>query len=59
MTRRDLIAAEVHQAETYEREATSRKSKNPALAKRLLEWAAASRGRAEEMRAGPLFGVKE
>lgn len=58
MTRRDLIANEIHQAATYEREARAR-SKQPALAARLLEWAAASRKRAAEMRHGPLFGGKE
>jgi hypothetical protein len=58
VTRRDLIANEIHQAVTYEREAKSR-SKNPALAELLRSWAAASRARAEHMRSGPLFGGKE
>ncbi len=59
MTRRDLIASEIHQAVTYEREAKSRRSKNPVLADQLMTWAAASRARAECMRSGPLFGGKE
>lgn len=59
MRRSDLIANEKHQAATYRREASSRRSKNPALAARLLEWAEASDRRAEEMRCGPLFGGAE
>lgn len=59
MNRRDLIANEIHQAATYEREAKSRRSKNPALADQLMSWADASRRRADHMRAGPLFGGKE
>jgi len=58
VTRRDLIANEIHQAVTYEREARAR-SKSPKLAARLREFAQASRKRAEEMRCGPLFGGKE
>lgn len=59
MRRVDLIAQERHLAETYRREATNRRGKNPALAARLLEWADASSRRAEEMRCGPLFGPAE
>lgn len=54
-----MVANEIHQAVTYEREAKSRRSKNPALADELLVWATASRARAERMRSGPLFGGKE
>jgi hypothetical protein len=56
MTRRDLIANEIHAAATYEREAKSRRAKNPALADQLMAWSRASRIRAEAMRSGPLFG---
>jgi len=59
VNRRDLIANEIHRAATYEREAKSRRAKNPALADQLLTWAQASRARAEHMRSGPLFGGKE
>jgi hypothetical protein len=59
MTRRDLIANEIHQAVTYEREAKSRRTKNPALADQMVAWADASRKRAEQMRCGPLFGGRE
>jgi len=59
MRRVDLIANEMHQAATYRREASCRRSKNPALAARLIEWATASEKRAEEMRCGPLFGGEE
>lgn len=59
MTRVDLIKLEQHLAETYRREAVSRRSKNPALADRLMEWSRASLCRAEEMRCGPLFGAEE
>jgi hypothetical protein len=59
MTRRDMIAQEIHQAATYEREAKSRRSKNPKLADRLMSWADASRRRADEMKHGPLFGGAE
>jgi len=55
----DLIAQEKHAAETYRREASARRSKNPALAARLMEWAEASTRRAEELRCGPLFGGDE
>lgn len=59
MNRADLSSNELHQAAAYRREATKRKSKNPALAARLLDWAEASARRAEEMRCGPLFGGAE
>lgn len=55
MNRSDLIANEVHQAAAYRREA-KRRTKNPRLAARLLEFAEASDRRAEEFRTGPLFG---
>lgn len=58
MNRADLIANERHQAATYRREAGKR-SKSPAVKARLLEWAAASEKRANEMRFGPLFGSGE
>lgn len=58
MNRRDLIANEMHQAAAYRREAALR-TKNPALAARLMEWAEASERRAEALRSGPLFGVSE
>jgi hypothetical protein len=54
VTRRDLIANEMHQAATYRREAKSR-ARNPALAAMLTGWAEASERRAEAMRSGPLF----
>lgn len=54
MTRRDLISFEAWLAETYRREAAAR-SKYPALAGQLLEWAKASERRVETMRCGPLF----
>lgn len=53
-----MIANERHQAATYRREAGKR-SKSPAVKARLLEWAAASDRRAEELRCGPLFGSGE
>ena len=56
MTRRDLIAQEMHLAATYRREAKSRRAKNPALADQFERWADASTKRAEELRCGPLFG---
>lgn len=59
MRRVDLIANERHIAETYRREAANRRSRNPQLAERLIEWAEASERRAEEMRCGPLFGGDE
>lgn len=59
MRRADLIANERHIAATYRREAANRKGKAPAQAARLLEWAAASDRRAEELRCGPLFGGEE
>lgn len=58
MNRADLIAQEQHMAAAYRREAKKR-SKYPALAARLLEWAEASMRRAEELRCGPLFGGEE
>lgn len=58
MNRADLIANERHQAAAYRREAAKR-TKNPALAARLVEWAEASERRAEELRCGPLFGGEE
>ncbi|MCR5875119.1 hypothetical protein LRS10_13555 [Phenylobacterium sp. J426] len=51
----DLIAHEQFVAATYRREASNRKSKNPALAAQLLEWAKASERRVEALRTGPLF----
>jgi len=57
MNRRDLIANEMHQAATYRREAKSRRSRNPDLAAQMVRWAEASIARAEQMRAGPLFGI--
>lgn len=54
-----MIANERHQAATYRREAASRRSKNPNLAARLIEWAEASDRRAAEMLHGPLFGGSE
>lgn len=59
MTRRDLIAQELHMAATYRREAKSRRSKNPGLADQLDAWSEASLRRAEQMRCGPLFGGDE
>lgn len=59
MNRADLIAAELHQAVTYEREAKRRERRYPKLAARLRSFAQASRSRAEEMRCGPLFGADE
>lgn len=59
MNRADLIAMEIAAAAAYEREAKRRRHKNPALAAELLNWAQASRARAERMRCGPLFGGKE
>lgn len=58
MTRRDMIANEMHQAAAYRREAKAR-HKSPALAARLITWAEASEARAEELRCGPLFGAEE
>lgn len=58
MRRSDLIANERHQAATYRREASSRRSKNPTLAARLIEWAEASEKRAAEMKFG-VFGGDE
>lgn len=58
MNRADLIARERESAASYRREA-KRRSKNPALAARLLEFAEASDMRAEEFRTGPLFGPGE
>ncbi|UPT53168.1 hypothetical protein [Synechococcus phage Ssp-JY42] len=55
MNRSDLIANEQAQAAAYRREA-KRRTKNPRLAARLIEFAEASERRAEEFRAGPLFG---
>lgn len=58
MNRQDLIANERHAAATYRREAAKR-SANPRLAARLIEWAEASERRASELRNGPLFGGDE
>lgn len=58
MNRHDMIAAEKAQAANYRREA-GRRSKNPTLAARLVEWAEASDRRAAEMIHGPLFGGSE
>jgi hypothetical protein len=51
----DLIAFEKHVAETYRREASNRRGKNPALAAQLDGWAEASERRIEALRCGPLF----
>lgn len=59
MRRADLIAFERHVADTYRREAFNRKSKNPALAAQLMEWAQASERRIEAMKCGPLFVAGE
>lgn len=58
MNRQDLIAQELTMAAAYRREA-SRRTKNPALAAQLIEWAEASERRAEALRCGPLFVAEE
>lgn len=58
MNRADLIAQELTMAAAYRREA-SRRSKNPALAAQLIEWAEASERRATALRCGPLFAERE
>lgn len=55
MRRVDLIKFEVFVAETYRREASNRRSKNPKLADQLLAWAEASERRITALRCGPLF----
>lgn len=55
MTRQDMIAAERTIAANYRREAKRRRLKNPVLADLLESWAAASEGRLETLRCGPLF----
>lgn len=55
MRRRDLIAFERFVAETYRREASNRRGKNPALAAQLDAWSEASERRITAMKAGPLF----
>lgn len=59
MNRRDLIASEMHQAETYRREAKRRRRKYPAIADQLEAWADASTARAETLRCGPLWARAE
>lgn len=55
MTRDDMIARERETAANYRREAKRRRPKNPVLADLLEGWAAASEGRLETLRCGPLF----
>lgn len=55
MRRADLIAFERHVADTYRREATNRRGKNPQLAAQLLAWAEASERRITALKCGPLF----
>jgi hypothetical protein len=59
MRRADLIAFERFVAETYRREASNRRSKNPELAAQLDAWGEASERRIEALRCGPLFIAEE
>jgi len=55
MRKADLIAQERWIADTYRREASNRRSRNPALAAQLTAWAEASERRIEALKCGPLF----
>jgi len=59
VTRHDMIARERETAASYRREAKRRRARNPVLADQLEHWAAASDGRVETLRCGPLFEIKE